>query len=335
MQVIHYNFGVSSFDIWLMAMLRVCVFCGVVLAFCFNKTVAQRRLKRLTPACNITLVVLFCFLISKLLASFEFFPDGTPVHGNDLPNGTKVPLPANSSVPCLPGNSSILECTRTQRQPSHPWLWALIGWSVLAKVLYGLLFNVLTSVSFSYSNKQAKQMTKNIQFDENSPLLSGGDSESGQQKEDIKKDKEASKMSSLRVMLKLLHYCRPDAHLYILGFTFLILAASAMAFIPYYTGQVINHIAITPSMKNFKQAIWIMSLITVVNAICAGLRGGILIIANARLQLRIRNQLFQALVKQEIAFFDKTATGDLTSRLTSDTTKMADQIGLNLNTFLR
>ena len=178
-------------------------------------------------------------------------------------------------------------------------------------------------------------MTKNIQFDENSPLLSGADSKSGQQKEDVKKDEKARKMSSLRVMLKLLHYCRPDAHLYILGFTFLILAASAMAFIPYYTGQVINHIAITPSMKNFKQAILIMSLITVVNAICAGLRGGILIIANARLQLRIRNKLFQALVKQEIAFFDKTATGDLTSRLTSDTTKMADQIGLNLNTFLR
>lgn len=330
-QVIHYNFGVSSFDIWLMAMLRVCVFCGMVLAFCFNKTVAQRRLKHLTPACNIILVILFCFLISKLLASFEFFSDGTPVHGNDLPNGTKIPPPANSSVPCFPGNSSILECARIQRRPSHPWLWALIGWSVLTKVLYGLLFNMLTSVSFSVVGA----LTKNIQFDENSPLLSSADCETGQQKEEVKKDEETGKMSSLRVMLKLLHYCRPDAHLYILGFTFLILAASAMAFIPYYTGQVINHIAITPSMKNFTQAIWIMSLITVVNAICAGLRGGILIIANARLQLRIRNQLFQALLKQEIAFFDKSPTGDLTSRLTSDTTKMADQIGLNLNTFLR
>ena len=338
-QVIHYNFGVSSFDVWLMAVLRVCVFCGMVLAFCFNKTVAQRRLKYLTPACNITLVILFCFLISKLLTSFEFFSDGTPVHGNDLPNGTKIPPTANSSVPCFPGNSSILECARIQRRPSHPWLWAFIGWSVLTKVLYGLLFNVLTSVSFSVvgasSHFKSKQMTKNIQFDESSPLLSSADSETGQQKEEVKKDEETRKMSSLRVMLKLLHYCRPDAHLYILGFTFLILAASAMAFIPYYTGQVINHIAITPSMKNFKQAIWIMSLITVANAICAGLRGGILIIANARLQLRIRNQLFQALLKQEIAFFDKSATGDLTSRLTSDTTKMADQIGLNLNTFLR
>ena len=224
----------------------------------------------------------------------------------------------------------------------------MIGWSVVAKLLYGILFYALTSIKPSFSivtasSKRTNQWTS-IQYDENSPLLNNtGSVENGgqhlikgeKQGETVDGEKEVVQMSSLRVMLKLVCYCRPDAHLYILGFTFLILAASATAFIPYYTGQVINHIAITPSMEEFKRAILIMAMITVGNAICAGLRGGILMIANSRLQIRIRNQLFQSLVKQEIAFFDKSETGDLTSRLTSDTTKMADQIGLNLNIFLR
>ncbi|XP_015761498.1 PREDICTED: ATP-binding cassette sub-family B member 9-like [Acropora digitifera] len=42
-----------------------------------------------------------------------------------------------------------------------------------------------------------------------------------------------------------------------------------------------------------------------------------------------------ATVKQEIGFFDNTKTGEIISRLTSDTTKMSDQVGLNINVFLR
>ena len=108
-----------------------------------------------------------------------------------------------------------------------------------------------------------------------------------------------------------------------------------MAFIPYYTGMIINHIAISPSPEDFQHAILVMSSITVVSALSAGLRGMFLVSANAKLNIRIRKELFKSLMKQEIGFFDTTDTGDLTSRLTSDTTKLADQIGLNLNVFLR
>lgn len=34
-------------------------------------------------------------------------------------------------------------------------------------------------------------------------------------------------------------------------------------------------------------------------------------------------------------FFDTTKTGDLTSRLSADTTKVGDQVSLNVNFFLR
>ena len=141
--------------------------------------------------------------------------------------------------------------------------------------------------------------------------------------------------SSIRVMLKLLYYCKPDTHLWVIGFTFLIISSTTVSFVPYYTGKVIDNIAINRSTSAFEQAIAVMAVITIVSAVSAGLRGAILIIAYGRLTVRIRRVLFSSLLHQEIGFFDQVETGDLTSRLTADTTKMADQIGLNLNLLLR
>ena len=54
-----------------------------------------------------------------------------------------------------------------------------------------------------------------------------------------------------------------------------------------------------------------------------------------RLNVRIRRRLFGSLMAQDAAFFDGTKTGDITSRLSSDTTTVSDQICLNLNVMLR
>jgi ABC-type multidrug transport system fused ATPase/permease subunit len=40
-------------------------------------------------------------------------------------------------------------------------------------------------------------------------------------------------------------------------------------------------------------------------------------------------------MRQEIGFFDVTKTGEISSRLSADVNKMSDQIGLNINVFLR
>jgi ATP-binding cassette subfamily B (MDR/TAP) protein 9 len=42
-----------------------------------------------------------------------------------------------------------------------------------------------------------------------------------------------------------------------------------------------------------------------------------------------------SLLSQDIGFFDTTKTGDITSRLSSDTTLVGDQVTLNVNVFLR
>ena len=51
--------------------------------------------------------------------------------------------------------------------------------------------------------------------------------------------------------------------------------------------------------------------------------------------MRLRVQLMDSLLAQDVGFFDVTKTGDITSRLSSDTTLVGDQITLNVNVFLR
>ncbi|XP_048199027.1 ABC-type oligopeptide transporter ABCB9 isoform X2 [Perognathus longimembris pacificus] len=66
-----------------------------------------------------------------------------------------------------------------------------------------------------------------------------------------------------------------------------------------------------------------------------GIRGGIFTLIFARLNIRLRNCLFRSLVSQETSFFDENRTGDLISRLTSDTTMVSDLVSQNINVFLR
>ena len=47
------------------------------------------------------------------------------------------------------------------------------------------------------------------------------------------------------------------------------------------------------------------------SAISAGLRGGCLKLVNQKVNIRIRNTLFAAILNQEVAFFDTIQTGDL------------------------
>ena len=275
--------------------------------------------------------------MAKLLSSFEFYEDGTPVRGSNFTNADGHPIYPLIPIakPCV--NSSTTPCTSIivpslERHPSHPRLWALVAWSSISLLLYGLLYYTLTNIDPHVSLLRGRHLFVNIQGDEETPLISGVAAAS---KRDSNRSKVTRRLSTTMIMWRIVKYTKPYIHLYIFGFFFLIVSSAAMSSIPYYTGKVINHIAISPSTSEFQRAILIMAGITVVSAVSAGLRASILTIADARLGIVIRKTLFKSLLQQEIGFFDKTETGDLTSRLTSDTTKLQDQVGLNLNIFLR
>ncbi|XP_006264262.2 ABC-type oligopeptide transporter ABCB9 [Alligator mississippiensis] len=134
---------------------------------------------------------------------------------------------------------------------------------------------------------------------------------------------------------KLLSYTKPDAVFLVIAAFFLLVAALGETFLPYYTGLAIDGIVIQKSMDQFSTAVMIMSLLAIGSSFAAGIRGGVFTLVFARLNIRLRNCLFKSLVSQEMSFFDENRTGDIISRLTSDTTIVSDLVSQNINIFLR
>uniref|UniRef100_A0A8C9Q8Z9 ABC-type oligopeptide transporter ABCB9 n=1 Tax=Spermophilus dauricus TaxID=99837 RepID=A0A8C9Q8Z9_SPEDA len=112
----------------------------------------------------------------------------------------------------------------------------------------------------------------------------------------------AAEQASGATLQKLLSYTKPDVAFLVAASFFLIMAALAS---------------------------------TLTLSFAAGIRGGIFTLIFARLNIRLRNCLFRSLVSQETSFFDENRTGDLISRLTSDTTMVSDLVSQNINIFLR
>lgn len=62
---------------------------------------------------------------------------------------------------------------------------------------------------------------------------------------------------------------------------------------------------------------------------------GFLCFAGQRIVNRLRTSLFSSVLRQEVAFFDKTRTGELINRLSSDTALLGRSVTENLSDGLR
>ena len=212
--------------------------------------------------------------MAKLLSNFEFYEDGTPIHRSNFTDADGNPIYPLFPItkPCTNTSSSCISVLvpSQRRQPRHPWLWALVAWSAVSLVLYGLLFYALTKIESHSSLLRSRHLFVNLQRSEEIPLLQGQVTNSSDAK-GSKDETTTRRLSTAQIMWRIVRYTKPFLHLYMSGFFFLIVSLVAMSFIPYYTGQVINHIAIAPSASKFQQAIIIMSGITIISAVAAGL----------------------------------------------------------------
>jgi ATP-binding cassette subfamily B (MDR/TAP) protein 9 len=132
---------------------------------------------------------------------------------------------------------------------------------------------------------------------------------------------------------KLLSSTRPDALLFFFAFICLTIAALADASIPHFIGQAVD--AVASDKVLFQKSLTRLLIVSAISGLFAAFRGSIFTYVNSTLNKRMRLKLYASLLRQEMGFFDVTKTGDINSRLNADTSKMSDQIGLNVNILLR
>ncbi|CAH1230516.1 ABCB9 [Branchiostoma lanceolatum] len=206
------------------------------------------------------------------------------------------------------------------------WFWAQFGGSLVGCVVFYLNWTLLTKIK----TQPHLSVNKEEGTEEEIESLVGDKPKDKKTKKKKIKDEDGKS-----AVLKLMSYSKPDILYLLIATAFLFGAAVSDIFEPYYTGQVIDGIAIEKSQAKFTRAIVIMTLLSIASSVCAGLRGGVFKVCIARLNIRLRNLLFKSVTQQEIGFFDSVKTGEITSRLTSDTSTMSDMLSLNLNIFLR
>ncbi|KAI5089976.1 transporter associated with antigen processing, subunit type a, partial [Silurus meridionalis] len=144
-----------------------------------------------------------------------------------------------------------------------------------------------------------------------------------------------NKQKARVLFMKVIRLYKPD-YLFLIGASvFLALAVLCEMFIPLYTGKLIDILQTEYSWNEFFSTIILMTFFSFGSSFSAGCRGGLFMCAIGRFNSRVKHQLFSCLLKQEIGFFETTKTGDITSRLSTDTNLMARAVALNVNVLLR
>jgi len=78
-----------------------------------------------------------------------------------------------------------------------------------------------------------------------------------------------------------------------------------------------------------------MLVIVVFSAFCVMIRGTTFNVISERIAQHLRYDLFMNLVNKDVGFFDKNKTGDLLSRISSDTEVVQNGLGTNISMFTR
>ncbi|XP_062942845.1 ABC-type oligopeptide transporter ABCB9 isoform X3 [Cynocephalus volans] len=207
----------------------------------------------------------------------------------------------------------LLLFSEVRRPIRDPWFWALFVWTYISLATSFLLWWLLSTVQ--PDSEALEPAAGSEAFPGEGQCL--------------------PEQASGATLQKLLSYTKPDMAFLVAASFFLIVAALGETFLPYYTGRAIDGIIIQKSMDQFSTAVIVVCLLAIGSSFAAGIRGGIFTLIFARLNIRLRNCLFRSLVSQETSFFDENRTGDLISRLTSDTTMVSDLVSQNINIFLR
>ncbi|KAB1255170.1 ATP-binding cassette sub-family B member 9 [Camelus dromedarius] len=226
---------------------------------------------------------------------------------------------------CLSGGIytmvKLLLFSEVRKPVRDPWFWALFVWTYVSLAASFLLWWLLSTV-----RPDAKALERGA----------GAEAEAEAEAEGFPVEaRPQPEQASGATLQKLLSYTKPDIAFLVAASFFLVVAALGETFLPYYTGRAIDGIVIQKSMEQFSTAVIVMCALAIGSSFAAGIRGGIFTLIFARLNIRLRNRLFRSLVSQETSFFDENRTGDLISRLTSDTTMVSDLVSQNINIFLR
>ncbi|KAK7498460.1 hypothetical protein BaRGS_00010414, partial [Batillaria attramentaria] len=200
------------------------------------------------------------------------------------------------------------------------WTIALLSWTCAACICCFIF------VHYSHCAQQTFAMlsssTSASTDEEKRPLLgpkSSDGTSATSERQSVKKE-HSGRGSSL---FHLARISVPDLSYVLLGLVFLVFTVTCEMLIPYYVGRVIEGLVIDKSIDAFHTAIVRLATVAAASMYVA------------RVKARIRQTFFTSVLSQDLDFFDDNETGDLVSRLLTDTEILGNSLFPNLDQYLR
>ena len=143
---------------------------------------------------------------------------------------------------------------------------------------------------------------------------------------------EHPKTATLRRLLLL---ARPEWRLLGAGMFFLSLGSAMGLLYPQGIRVIVDGVLGSGKSELVDKAALFMAAVALVQGLAISARFTLISVAGERAVARIRDQLFARILDQEIGFFDQRRTGELTSRLSSDTSVLQSAVSANISVGLR
>ncbi|EPX60558.1 Lipid A export ATP-binding/permease protein MsbA [Cystobacter fuscus DSM 2262] len=154
---------------------------------------------------------------------------------------------------------------------------------------------------------------------------------------DAKNKPDASKKPrfSRATFSRLMGLARPQARRIIAGTFFLVLASALGLVYPKIIGDIIDQSLKSGNREHIDRVALAMVVVFLFQGVAMALRYYLFTTAGERVVTRLRQNLFASLMSQEVGFFDERKTGELTNRLSSDTTVLQNAVSVNISMALR
>ena len=134
---------------------------------------------------------------------------------------------------------------------------------------------------------------------------------------------------------RLLTLARPELGILLAGTLALLVGSVVVLAIPREVGLLVAAVVQPGGQERLDRASLALLVVALVVAMSGFARAYFYTLAGERVVARLRRDLFSAIVKQEVGFFDAQRTGELVNRLSADTAVLQNSVTVNVSMALR
>ncbi len=134
---------------------------------------------------------------------------------------------------------------------------------------------------------------------------------------------------------RILALARPEAGRLLAGTVFLLMGSGLSLATPKIVGVFIDGVVGGEGRAAVDRGVLLLLGVFALTGLATAARAWLFTTAGERVVSRLRKQLFGALIRQEVGFFDAQRTGELTNRLAADTQVLQNAVTVNVSMALR